>query len=83
MLKAWPLWLLMLLAAVVLPVSLSACSNNDSGGDGGNGDDANDGTDQDGDRISNGVYFYKVIARAEVNNELKTTESISKIVVSR
>ena len=49
--KAWPLWLLMLLAAVVLPVSLSACSNNSSPDDGGSGDDANDGTDQDGDGL--------------------------------
>ncbi|MCK4966573.1 hypothetical protein KAS50_06055, partial [bacterium] len=41
------------------------------------------GRDEDGSRISNGVYFYKVLARARIDNELKTTESIGKLVISR
>jgi hypothetical protein len=36
-----------------------------------------DGTDQDGDRVANGVYLYKIIARAEG----KHTEAYGKVVV--
>ena len=36
-----------------------------------------DGTDQDGDRVANGVYLYKIIARAEGNH----TETYGKVVV--
>lgn len=42
-----------------------------------------DGRDEDGSRLANGVYFYKIIARSWYNNESKTAESIGKIVVSR
>lgn len=38
-----------------------------------------DGTDQDGDHVANGVYLYKIIARAEG----KQTEAYGKVVVMR
>ena len=37
-----------------------------------------DGRDEDGDEISNGIYFYKVISR--LNNETKViTEKLAKV----
>ncbi|MFC1562888.1 type IX secretion system sortase PorU [candidate division KSB1 bacterium] len=42
-----------------------------------------DGRDADGDRIANGVYFFKIIIRAQIDNEAKTAESIGKLVVLR
>ncbi|MBN2009625.1 type IX secretion system sortase PorU [candidate division KSB1 bacterium] len=39
-----------------------------------------DGFDEDGDIIANGVYFYKVTAKADINGEQKTSETIQKLV---
>ena len=41
------------------------------------------GRDEDGDRIANGLYFFKIIARSLVDDEVRTAESIGKLVISR
>ncbi len=40
-----------------------------------------DGTDNEGDRLANGVYLYKLVARATVDNENKHAEKIGKLVI--
>ncbi|MFC1553718.1 type IX secretion system sortase PorU [candidate division KSB1 bacterium] len=42
-----------------------------------------DGRDEDGDIIANGTYFYKIIARSNVNGELIQIEKIEKLVIMR
>jgi len=41
------------------------------------------GRDEDGNKIANGVYFFKVIAKAHIDDVQKTAESIEKIVIMR
>lgn len=42
-----------------------------------------DGRDRDGDELANGVYFYKVQAKANINGKNKTAAVIEKFVVMR
>jgi hypothetical protein len=42
-----------------------------------------DGRDQDGDRVANGVYIYKVVAEKRVNDEVRKDEVFGKAVVLR
>jgi flagellar hook assembly protein FlgD len=42
-----------------------------------------DCTDQDGDVMANGVYLYKLIARADRDGETVTEEKIGKLVIAR
>ncbi len=42
-----------------------------------------DGRDDDGSKLANGIYFFKIIAKSEIDNEIKTAESIGKLVVLR
>lgn len=42
-----------------------------------------DGRDEEGDGIANGVYFYKVIAKAHIDGKIKTKEAIEKLVIMR
>jgi hypothetical protein len=42
-----------------------------------------DGRDQEGDRVANGVYIYKVTAEGVVDGERKTKEYLGKAVVAR
>ncbi|MFC1555503.1 type IX secretion system sortase PorU [candidate division KSB1 bacterium] len=42
-----------------------------------------DGTDDDGDRLANGTYIYKLIARSNVDNGTKQVEKTGKIVIMR
>ncbi len=42
-----------------------------------------DGKDQDGDKISNGVYIYKVAAEKIINDQVKKDEGFGKAVVLR
>lgn len=42
-----------------------------------------DGKDQDGDKVANGVYIYKVMAEGRVNGETKKEEVFGKAVVLR
>ena len=42
-----------------------------------------DGCDDDGDPVANGVYFYKVSVKADLNGEEKTAEEIQKLVIIR
>ena len=42
-----------------------------------------DGRDADGDEMANGVYFYKVIAKAFIDGKTKTKEVIQKLVIMR
>lgn len=42
-----------------------------------------DGRDQDGDRVANGVYIYKVVAEGRVEGETKKEEVYGKAVVLR
>ena len=42
-----------------------------------------DGRDEDGDVLANGVYFYKVIAKADINGKTHTKEVIEKLVIMR
>jgi len=42
-----------------------------------------DGRDQEGDRVANGVYIYKVTAEGMVDGERKTKEYFGKAVVAR
>ena len=41
------------------------------------------GEDQDGDKVANGVYIYKITAEGNVNGERKTKEVYGKAVVVR
>ena len=41
------------------------------------------GRDAEGDILANGVYFYKVIAKANINGKSKTKEVIQKLVIMR
>ena len=42
-----------------------------------------DGRDEDGDVLANGVYFYKVIAKANIDGKTKTKEAVQKLVIMR
>jgi len=42
-----------------------------------------DGRDEDGDRLANGTYLYKLIARTFSAGEMQQVEKISKIVIMR
>ena len=42
-----------------------------------------DGTDEDGDKLANGTYMYKLIARSDAGGELRQVEKLSKLVVIR
>jgi len=42
-----------------------------------------DGKDQEGDKVANGVYIYKIIAEGTVNGERKKEEAFGKAVVVR
>jgi len=42
-----------------------------------------DGRDEDGDRVGNGTYLYKLIARADMSGGAKQVEKIGKLVVMR
>ena len=42
-----------------------------------------DAKDQDGDKVANGVYIYKVVAEGRINGELKRDEVFGKAVVLR
>jgi hypothetical protein len=42
-----------------------------------------DGKDQEGDKVANGVYIYKIIAEGTVNGERKKKEAFGKAVVVR
>jgi len=42
-----------------------------------------DGKDEDGDKVANGVYIYKVVAEGKVNGETKKKEVYGKAVVLR
>lgn len=41
-----------------------------------------DGTDQDGDKLANGIYLYKIIARAVEDGDTKTSEKIQKLIIA-
>ena len=41
-----------------------------------------DGTDDDGDKLANGVYLYKITAKSNQNGESKTVEEIQKLIVA-
>jgi len=42
-----------------------------------------DGRDEDGDEIANGVYFYKVIAKATIEGKDKSAEALQKLLIVR
>lgn len=42
-----------------------------------------DGTDEDGDRIANGTYLYKLIAKTDISGTLQQVEKIEKLVIMR
>lgn len=42
-----------------------------------------DGTDQDGDKLANGVYLYKIKAGSQVNGKSLKTEQIGKLIIAR
>jgi len=42
-----------------------------------------DGRDDAGDRLANGVYLYKVIAKGENNGKRVSAEKISKVIIAR
>ena len=42
-----------------------------------------DGRDAMGDRLSNGIYLYKISARAQLNGGIKTAEFVGKLAVSQ
>jgi len=42
-----------------------------------------DGTDEDGDKIANGTYFYKLIAKSMFGGRSQQAEVISKLVIMR
>lgn len=42
-----------------------------------------DGTDEDGDRIANGTYIYKLIAKTDIGGTFQQVEKMSKLVIMR
>ena len=42
-----------------------------------------DGTDEEGDKLANGVYLYKVIAKTLSGENKLTTEKINKLIITR
>jgi len=42
-----------------------------------------DGKDQDGDKVANGVYIYKVVAEKRIDGEAKKEEVFGKAVILR
>ncbi len=42
-----------------------------------------DGTDQDGDRLANGVYLYKLKIRSHWNGKTTTAEKLGKLIIAR
>ncbi|MFC1728888.1 type IX secretion system sortase PorU [candidate division KSB1 bacterium] len=42
-----------------------------------------DGRDEDGDRLANGTYIYKLIARSDMSGRIEQVEKIGKLVIMR
>lgn len=42
-----------------------------------------DGTDQDGDPLANGLYLYRIVAKANINGKNHKAEAIGKLVIAR